>query len=142
MSIRDRKKNLDLTGDPWDGRTLEWATHSPVPFYNFAITPIANERDSFWEDKERARKANKPASKPTYTDIHMPRNTSIGFLIAAFSMVLGFAMIWDITWLAVVGGVGILASIISRSFDYNIDYYVKAEEVEKIENEYANRVSA
>ena len=142
VSIRDRKKNLDLTGDPWDGRTLEWATHSPVPFYNFAITPIANERDSFWEDKERARKANKPASKPTYTDIHMPRNTSIGFLIAAFSMVLGFAMIWDITWLAVVGGVGILASIISRSFDYNIDYYVKAEEVEKIENEYANRVSA
>jgi cytochrome o ubiquinol oxidase subunit 1 len=142
VSIRDRKKNMDTTGDPWDGRTLEWATHSPVPFYNFAITPTANERDSFWEDKERKRQSGKPDQKPVYTDIHMPKNTSIGFLIGAFSFILGFAMIWDITWLSVVGGVGILASIISRSFDYNIDYYVKAEEVEKIENEYANRVSA
>ena len=138
VSIKDRKKNLDLTGDPWDGRTLEWATHSPVPFYNFAITPIVDARDAFWEEKQK----NKPKEKPVYKDIHMPKNTSIGFLIGAFSLVFGFAMIWHIMWLAAIGGIGILACVIARSFDYNTDYYVKAEEVEKIENEYANRVTA
>ena len=31
VSIRTREQRLDLTGDPWNGRTLEWSTSSPPP---------------------------------------------------------------------------------------------------------------
>lgn len=53
VSVRDREQNRDLTGDPWDARTLEWSTSSPPPFYNFAIVPQIHDRDEFWEMKER-----------------------------------------------------------------------------------------
>ena len=134
-SIKNRKKNLDVTGDPWDGRTLEWATSSPPPFYNFAITPTVHDRDAFWEIKQ----ANLPKVKPVYQDIHMPKNTAMGFITAGFTFVVGFAMIWHIWWLAIAGGIGTLAAILYRSFDYDTDYYVTAAEVEKIETEISNR---
>ncbi len=83
--------NRDLTGDPWGGRTLEWATSSPPPFYNFAIEPHVQTRDAWWDLKEKGFAHKKPTS---YEEIHMPKNTGAGVIIAAFSLVLGFAMIW------------------------------------------------
>ena len=133
--IKNRKQNLDVTGDPWDGRTLEWSTSSPPPFYNFAITPVVHDRDAFWEMKQ----SNRPKEKPVYQDIHMPKNTAMGLITAGFTFVIGFAMIWHIWWLAIVGGIGALCAIIYRSFDYDTDYYVTAAEVEKIETEISNR---
>jgi len=131
-SVINREKLKDTTGDPWDGRTLEWAIPSPAPFYNFAVTPEVSERDGFWHDKlKKKRKSTK------YEDIHMPKNTPMGIIIAAFSAVLGFAMIWDITWLAVLSGIAMLGSVIARTLDYNIDYYVKVAEIKKIEAAYA-----
>ncbi|MBK2123661.1 cytochrome o ubiquinol oxidase subunit I [Fangia hongkongensis] len=137
VSIKDRHKNRDVTGDPWNGRTLEWSTASPAQFYNFPHDPVANERDSFWEQKQKGLNTqDEPIDTPqTYQDIHMPRNTSISFFIGFFSLVFGFAAIWHIWWLAIVGLAGILVSVLIRSFDYDIDYFVKAKEVQEVEEE-------
>lgn len=135
VSIKDRDKNLDVTGDPWDGRTLEWATASPPPFYNFAILPNVTERDQFFVDKQKGI----PSEKPKYEDIHMPRNTGVPFILCAFGFLFGFALIWHITWMIFLGIIGMLGCVIYRAFDYDIDYYVTAEEVEKIETAISNR---
>ena len=133
VSIRDRKDNLDLTGDPWGGRTLEWSTSSPPPFYNFAHVPVVKELDAFWDMKQDGS-ANKVPAK--YEKIHMPRNASEGLIISAFSLVFGFAMIWHIWWLAIVSTIAMLVTVIARSYNEDIDYYVPAEEVAAIENKH------
>ncbi len=127
VSIRDRNKNRDTTGDPWNGRTLEWATKSPPPFYNFAITPEVHERDAFWAMKQS------PPKKTPFTKIHMPSNTPYGFYIGALSFLFGFGMIWYMFWLAIISGVGMLACVILRLYENNTDYYVSVEEIKNIE---------
>ncbi|WP_282271078.1 cytochrome o ubiquinol oxidase subunit I [Stenotrophomonas sp. PS02298] len=139
VSIRDRKKNADLTGDPWDARTLEWETASPVQFYNFATLPKGEELDEFWHRKQRGEAWQKPAK---YSDIHMPKNTGTGVVIGAFSLVLGFAMVWHIWVLAIIGLVGMIATFIYRTFDKDVDYWVPAAEVERIENEHRKHLEA
>jgi cytochrome o ubiquinol oxidase subunit 1 len=139
VSIRDRKKTADLTGDPWDARTLEWETSSPPSFYNFGSLPKVTELDDFWERKQRGEAWERPAR---YTDIHMPRNTGTGVVIGAFSLVFGFAMIWHIWWLAIVGMIGMIGTFIWRTFDKDVDYYVPAAEVERIENEHRRHLQA
>ncbi|KAB7764637.1 cytochrome o ubiquinol oxidase subunit I [Xanthomonas maliensis] len=130
-SVWKRKEHMDHTGDPWDGRTLEWATSSPPPFYNFAVLPHIDDRDQFWADKQNGKGWVRPAK---YEPIHMPRNTGAGVYMGAFSVLLGFGLIWHIWWLAIVGLVGMIGSFIARTFDDDIDYWVPAEEVERIEN--------
>ena len=139
VSIRDRKKNADLTGDPWDARTLEWETASPVQFYNFAVLPKGEELDDFWARKQRGEAWVKPAK---YEDIHMPRNTGTGVVIGIFSMVMGFAMVWHIWWMAILGLAGMIGTFIYRSFDKDVDYWVPAAEVERIENEHRKHLQA
>lgn len=139
VSVRDWEQNRDLTGDPWGGRTLEWATSSPPPFYNFAIVPeVNNKRDVFWEMKEEGSAYQKPLE---YEPIHMPKNSGVGVVIAAFSLVFGFAMIWHIWWLAIVGFSGIIVTWIVHSFKEDVDYYVPVEEVERIENRHFDQIS-
>lgn len=139
VSVRDREQNRDLTGDPWGGRTLEWATSSPPPFYNFAIVPeVNNQRDVFWEMKEEGSAYQKPLA---YEPIHMPKNTGAGVIIAAFSLVFGFALIWHIWWLAIVGFAGMIVTWIVHSFNEDVDYYVPVEEVERIENRHFDQIS-
>lgn len=128
VSIKDRNKNRDLTGDPWGGRTLEWATSSPPPFYNFAEIPVVSERDAFWDMKEKGTAYKRPAK---YTEIHMPKNTGAGVIISLFSLIMGFALIWYIWWLAIVGFVGVIATWITYSFNKDVDYYVPADVVKK-----------
>jgi cytochrome o ubiquinol oxidase subunit 1 len=135
VSVINREKYKDVTGDPWDGRTLEWSIPSPAPFYNFAVTPEVHSRDAFWVAKQEKMANPNAVMKPDYQDIHMPKNTATGFMIAMFSGLFGFAMIWHITWLIAAGFIGILATIIMRSFNLNIDYYLKADEVEKFETQ-------
>jgi cytochrome o ubiquinol oxidase subunit I len=132
VSIRDRNlpENRDVSGDPWDGRTLEWSTSSPPPVYNFAILPVVRELDTFTDMKKRAKVEK---SEPVYRDIHMPSNTSAGFFIATFSLVLGFAAIWHIWWLAIVGLVGAIGTVIAYSFGDNAGYYIPADTVQLIE---------
>jgi cytochrome o ubiquinol oxidase subunit 1 len=130
VSIRDRKKNLDLTGDPWNARTLEWATSSPPPFYNFAVVPRVDKIDAFHEAKKCG-----PSAKPTkYAPIHMPRSTGVPFFINVFILLLGFALIWHIWWLVGASFIATIVTVIRRSYDDDTDYYVSAAEVERIEN--------
>jgi len=130
VSIRDRKQNQDLTGDPWDGRSLEWSTASPAPFYNFAKVPHITSLEQHWDDKEAGRAWRQPAH---YEDIHMPRPTATGFLVSVFGLVFCFALVWHMWLVAVAGLVGAIATFVLRSYDRNVDYYVPAAEVERIE---------
>lgn len=129
VSIKQRHQNRDTTGDPWNGRTLEWSTSSPPPFYNFAVLPHVEERDPFWAMKERGER---PVRAP-YKPIHMPKNSPIGFFIGLFSLILGFAMTWHMTALAITSLLGIAISLIIRISENETDYYVPVNEVEKIE---------
>lgn len=138
VSIRDREKNRDLTGDPWGGRTLEWATSSPPPFYNFAIEPKVTGLDAFWEAKADGSAYKKPAQ---YAPIHMPKNSGAGVIIAAFSVVFGFAMIWHIWWMAIAGFIGMIATWIIHSFNDDVDYYVQVDEIERIEGQHFDNIN-
>lgn len=129
VSIRDRKKNKDKTGDPWDGRTLEWSTSSPPPFYNFAIIPTVHGRHAFWDMKH----GTSEQVVPHYEDIEMPRNTPMGLYIALASGIFGFAIVWHIMWLVGLSLFTILALLVARSFDYDTEYVVSAAKIAKIE---------
>ncbi|MFM5841432.1 cytochrome o ubiquinol oxidase subunit I [Aeromonas sanarellii] len=138
VSIRDREKNRDWTGDPWGGRTLEWATSSPPPFYNFAIEPKVKGLDAFWEAKQDGSAYRKPAQ---YAPIHMPKNSGAGVIIAAFSTLFGFAMIWHIWWMAIAGFIGMIATWIIHSFNDDVDYYVQVDEIERIEGQHFDNIN-
>lgn len=142
VTIRDRNlpQNRDVTGDPWNGRSLEWSTSSPPPIYNFAIVPHVHELDAFMHDKENGidtRCAGGP-----YEAIHMPKNTAAGLLVGGFSLVFGFAAVWYIWWLAAIGLIGVIGTVIARSANKDIDYYIPAEEVARIENEHSRKLMA
>ena len=128
VSIRQRKLNLDTTGDPWDGRTLEWSTRSPAPFYNFATTPVVTDRDAWWAMKHAKTKA-----KPHYEDIELPKNSGLGVCIGASALLFGFAVIWHITWLAPLGLLSIIACVIIRSNQDEIEYVIPAAEVARLD---------
>ncbi|GBQ30820.1 cytochrome o ubiquinol oxidase subunit I [Gluconacetobacter sacchari DSM 12717] len=142
VSIRDRNlaENRDLTGDPWNARTLEWSTSSPPPFYNFAVVPTVHDLDAFAHDKEAGIDTRSAGGH--YQPIHMPKNTSAGFFVGLFSLILGFAAIWWIWWLAAIGLIGIIATVIARSSNNDIDYYVPVSEVARIENEHTRNLQA
>lgn len=136
VSIKQRKEHQDITGDPWNGRTLEWATSSPPPFYNFAITPTVNDEEAFWIMKH----STKESDAIEYHDIIMPKNTPMGMLIGGvFGFLLCFGMIWQIWWLAAASLLGIIVCLIIRLVDDHTEYLVPAAEIEKIEAENLKR---
>jgi cytochrome o ubiquinol oxidase subunit I len=126
-SVIQKKRLVDTTGDPWNGRTLEWAAPSPVPFYNFTVIPHVKTRDEFWEMKQRG------LPKPTYEDIVIPKNTAAGFYISVFAFLAGFAFVWEIIWLAAASIIGIIVVVILRAFNEESEYTLTAAEVEKLE---------
>jgi cytochrome o ubiquinol oxidase subunit 1 len=135
-SIRDQRNNRDWSGDPWDGRTLEWATSSPPPFYNFALLPEVRDRDHWTDMKEQNLAYKKPQQ---YQRIHMPRNTWAGVVIGGASLAFGFAMVWWIWWMAILSGGAMLAAWVIYAFSDDKDYYVEVEEIMAIEQKrYAN----
>ncbi len=129
VSIKDRKKNMDTTGDPWNGRTLEWSTTSPAPSYNFAVIPTVHDNDAFWDMKQKG------IEKPKYVDIHVPKNTPMGMYVAGFCFLIGFAMVWHIFWLAGLGLIGAIVTVIIRTFDEETEYTIPAAEVARMEAE-------
>jgi cytochrome o ubiquinol oxidase subunit 1 len=136
VSFRQRKKNMDYTGDPWNGRTLEWSIASPAPFYNFATTPVVSGKDAFWTMKQAKEEGTKD---PDYKDIVMPKNAPASVFIGGFSLLLGFGMIWHIWWLVIAGLLGVILSIIIKATSDNNEYLVPAVEVERIENAIKHR---
>lgn len=137
VSIKQRKQNRDLTGDPWNGRTLEWSTTSPPPYYNFAVTPHVSSIDPFWEMKQEAKAGQH--KKPQYHDILMPKDTPMGFIIGWIAFLFAFAFIWHIVWLAIVCFISALVCLIIRLSQDDIEYYIPAAEIAKIEAQTPNR---
>jgi cytochrome o ubiquinol oxidase subunit 1 len=129
VSIRNRGRLLDLTGDPWNGRTLEWSTASPPPPYNFAFTPLVHDNDAWAHMKQHQHTRPQHGFMP----IHMPRNTGAGFILAMLSALFGFSMIWHMWAVAGVCFFLLLAALIVHTFNYDRDYYVSADDVTRIE---------
>ncbi|HVO86825.1 MAG TPA: cytochrome o ubiquinol oxidase subunit I [Candidatus Binatia bacterium] len=128
VSVRQRHQNIDTSGDPWGGRTLEWATTSPPQVYNFAVLPEVSTRDAFWEMKK-----TRDVAKPRYKDIMMPKNTPLPMLIAIFAFTFGFAIVWHIWWLAAISLFGVITTIIVRSTNEEPEYKISAARVAKME---------
>lgn len=130
VSIINRHATSDTTGDPWDGRTLEWSTSSPPAVYNFASIPVVHDIDAFTDMKEKGIAYKHPDQ---YHDIHMPKNTANGFVIGSSAFVFGFAMVWYIWWLAILSALILLIAVIVRASDDDTSYIIPAADVEQIE---------
>jgi cytochrome o ubiquinol oxidase subunit I len=132
VSIRDRAELRDRTGDPWDGRSLEWATASPPPVFNFAVMPDVSGADAYWAMKVRAKEQGQD-SAPDYRDVEMPRNSPTGFVCAFFATIMGFALIWHIWWMVAAGGVGAFATFVAFAWRDHDEYVIPAAEVARID---------
>ncbi len=130
VSCRDRERLRDTTGDPWDGRTLEWSTSSPPPAYNFAFTPVIHDGDA-WADMKRRGHVRPVAG---FRPIHMPSNTGTGVILAGLSLTLAIGMIWYIWWLAALSFAALLAVAIGHTFNYHRDFHIAAEQVVETED--------
>lgn len=128
VSIKRRRELADTTGDPWNGRTLEWATPSPPPFYNFSYIPTVTSREEFWEMKKR------PPEPKKYEDITMFSHTGMGIYISIFAFFGSFGIVWHIPWLIALGLLGCIICVIAISFNDHLEYELKAEEVRKLES--------
>ena len=131
VSFRDRNtaRLRDFTGDPWNGRTLEWSTSSPPPDYNFAFTPVVHDNDTFADMKKNGYQ--RPLRD--FVAIHMPKNTWAGFVVSALACGVGFGIIWHMWALVAVSFIAMMAAIIAHTFNYKRDYYIPADEVVRTE---------
>jgi cytochrome o ubiquinol oxidase subunit 1 len=135
VSVRHRAELADTTGDPWDGRSLEWATASPPPDFNFAVLPKVSGPDAYWTSKQRAE----AGAAPRYEAIEMPRNSPTGFICAFFATIMGFALIWHIWWLVAAGFVGAYATFVVFAWRDEDEHVIPADTVARIDRAYAER---
>jgi cytochrome o ubiquinol oxidase subunit 1 len=134
VSIRHRDRLRDTTGDPWDGRTLEWSTPSPPPAFNFAIMPNVSDAEPYWQMKQQGRESiDREMAAQHYETIEMPRNSATGVVTALFASVTGFAVIWHIWWLAILGLVGAYATFVVFAWRDVHEIEIPAEEVARID---------
>ncbi|OAN64962.1 cytochrome o ubiquinol oxidase subunit I [Sphingomonas sp. TDK1] len=131
MGFVKRKALADTTGDPWNGRTLEWSTSSPPPAYNFAITPVVHDLDAWYDMKSRGYERPAEGFRP----IHMPRNTGTGVILSGLALALGFGMVWYMWWLAALSFAGLLVVAVGHTFNFKRDYFIPQEEVTRTESE-------
>ncbi len=130
VSLIKRNDNLNKTGDPWNGRTLEWSTTSPPPFYNFATLPVVNDRDAFWAMKQ----SGSPPKTTVFKDITLPKNTAMGIYIAAFGFLASFALVWNLKLLGAVSILGVVVCLLLRISDDGTEYVLSADEVKRLES--------
>jgi cytochrome o ubiquinol oxidase subunit I len=140
VSIRTRDRRRDSTGDPWDGRNLEWATASPPPPFNFAVLPNLRGQEPYWDMKLKARESGHLlTAEPHYETIEMPRNTPTGFVTAFFAVVTGFSLIWHIWWLVVLGLAGAYVTFVVFAWRDIEEIHIPADEVARLDR--ANRAA-
>jgi len=137
VSFRHKEELRDVTGDPWNARSLEWSTSSPPPVFNFAVLPRVDGRDTYWNAKQRALETHSLGPEPAYKDIEVARNSPTGIVCAFFATFLGFAMIWHIWWLAILSFIGAFATFVAFAWRDREEYRIPAAEVARIDR--ANR---
>lgn len=133
VSLRNRAQLRDATGDPWDGRSLEWSTPSPAPPFNFAVLPQVYDEEPYWAIKQAAIESQRLGPEPHYTPIEMPRNSATGVVTAFFSTLIGFAFIWHIWWLAALGFLGAYATFVVFAWRDEHEFEIPADEVARID---------
>ncbi len=133
VSIRHREELRDDTGDPWNGRSLEWATPSPPPAFNFAVLPVVSSAEAYWDLKQHAIQQSVLSPEPSYDDIEMPRNSPTGFICAFFATMMGFALIWHIWWMVGVAFVGAFATFVVFAWRDRDEYVIPVETVARID---------
>ncbi|KRE40142.1 cbb3-type cytochrome c oxidase subunit I [Paenibacillus sp. Soil522] len=121
------------SGDTWDGRTLEWSIPSPAPLYNFARLPQVTSQDEWWEEKQRIASGEPAKPLAPLEPIHMPKNSSIPFIMSLCWFTAGFGFVWDWLWMAIPGMIGVAICMLARSFSYDTDYYIPVDEIERTE---------
>jgi cytochrome o ubiquinol oxidase subunit I len=131
-SIKTRHRRRDTSGDPWNGRTLEWSTASPPPPWNFTVLPQVSGIDEFWSMKHGGKKTSPRAAPPA--SIHVPRPSPLGFLTAFCAVIFGFGAIWHIGWLAILGLVGAIALLLRHSWQLNTEVQVSSKEIAEFES--------
>ena len=139
VSIRRRDELRDVTGDPWNGRSMEWWTPSPPPAFNFPVLPQVEGEETYWGIKQRAFQRARIRDEPIYTDIEMPKNSPVGFICAFFATVMGFALIWHIWWMVAVAAVGAYVTFVIFAWRDRVEYIIPAETVALIDR--ANRAA-
>jgi cytochrome o ubiquinol oxidase subunit 1 len=135
VSIRHRVELRDVTGDPWNGRSLEWSTASPPPPFNFATLPNVEGEDAYWGIKQKAMREQGWGAEPEYHDIEMPRNSATGFVCAFFATVMGFALIWHIWWMVIAAFVGAFATFVVFAWRDRTEELIPAAEVARLDRE-------
>jgi cytochrome o ubiquinol oxidase subunit 1 len=138
VSFRKREELRDDSGDPWDGRTLEWSTSSPPPDYNFAFTPVVHDNDAWYDMKSRGYKRPLEGFKP----IHMPKNTGAGIILSGFATAMGFGLIWHMWWLVAASFLAVIGGAIFHTFNYKRDFHIPVDQVIRTENERTQQLTA
>ena len=134
-SIQTRDRRRDVTGDPWDGRTLEWLTLSPPPHFNFAVLPDVHGEEAYWTRKQTAIREEQLVEEPKYEPIELPVNTPTGIICAFFASLCGFAVIWYIWWLAILGLIGAFAVFVWYAWRDEHEHVISVEEIRELEQE-------
>ena len=142
VSIRRREQYRDVTGDPWNGRTLEWSTASPPPAWNYAVLPHVTGRDAFWSSKQRARaNREKPALTREYKPIETPKSSAIGFVNAFFAVITGFALIWHIWWMAILGAFAAFVAVLVFAFRDEDEIEIPADRIAQFDRAHPAEVA-
>jgi cytochrome o ubiquinol oxidase subunit 1 len=140
VSIRQRRAHRDRTGDPWNGRTLEWSTPSPPPAWNFGQLQVVEQVDAYWSLKHA--RVGQDTAQSLYAALHVPRNTPVGVFLGFFAVIVGFALIWRISWLAAIGLAGAVIVVLRQSWSTDREMKVSAEQVAAVEHSHVTAWNA
>ncbi|MCP1357676.1 cytochrome aa3 quinol oxidase subunit I [Aneurinibacillus migulanus] len=124
-----RYASRDIGSDPWDARSLEWATHNPVPAYNFAIVPQVDSIEAFWDSKKKGH----VLFKGEYEKIHMPNNSGMPFIMSCIFFIWGFTFVFGMWIPVILTTIGIFACMAHRSFEKDHGHYISVKEIKATE---------
>lgn len=119
----------NVGADPWNARSLEWATSTPIPEYNFATTPHVDSTEPLWD----AKKKGYNLFPDKLEEIHMPNNSGAPFIMGIFFLIFGFSMIFSMFVVAIIALLGVFACMIHRSFEDDHGHHISVKEIEETE---------